>query len=89
VAEKAVVVGIPGQGGRKAQLPREGDSPDRDHTLLPDVIGLSVRDLLTRVERLEEALEKSKKGGKGSFPDKERHGRFDGEDRWVEEDYVI
>ncbi len=89
VPENSVVVGIPGQVVRKAHLHREGDSPDLDHTLLPDVIGLSVRDLLTRVERLEEALEKSKKGGKGSFPDKERHGRFDGEDRWVEEDYVI
>lgn len=89
VPENSVVVGIPGQVVRKAHLHHAGDSPDLDHAVMPDVIGISVRELLARVEKLEEILEKPKTIKKSDSPGRDRHGRFDGEDRWVEEDYVI
>jgi len=89
VPENSVVVGIPGQVVRKTHLHHAGDSPDLDHALLPDVIGISVRDLLSRVEKLEEALEKSESGKERCSTGRDRPGRFDGDDRWAEEDYVI
>lgn len=53
VPDNSVVVGIPGQVVRKARPHHDGDSPDLDHSALPDPIGTSVRDLMKRVEILE------------------------------------
>jgi serine O-acetyltransferase len=82
VPENSVVVGIPGQVVRRANPHHEGDSPDFNHAALPDVIGKSVRDLMLRVERLEA----SRAAPEGA---KDLGKRFDGEGRWVDEDYSI
>jgi serine O-acetyltransferase len=56
VPPDAVVVGVPGQVIMRSH-PREHTAPaDLDQILLPDLMGVSIRSLLTRVEELETAL---------------------------------
>jgi serine O-acetyltransferase len=96
VPENSVVVGIPGQVVRRAHPHHAGDSPDLDHSALPDVIGRSVRELFVRVEALEAA---ARQGGPqeaavtgapqvSSFRAEAGEPQFDGEGRWAE-DYAI
>lgn len=82
VPENSVVVGIPGQVIRKAQPHHSGDSPDLDHSSLPDVLGKSVKELLDRVQKLENRFAQSPAAS-------ERPAIFDAEGRWIEEDYSI
>ena len=85
VPENSVVVGIPGQIIRKAHPHHMGDSPDLDHTTMPDVIGKSVRDLIGRVEKLEAAS-----GAEGRDSHQREHcDSFDRRGRWIVEDYTI
>jgi len=53
VPENSVVVGVPGQIVRRTHPHMASDAPDLNHTSLPDVIGVSLKDLLERVELLE------------------------------------
>ncbi len=53
VPENSVVVGVPGQVVRRSQPHHASDMPDLNHTSLPDVLGVSLKDLLERVELLE------------------------------------
>src|SRR5512136_1064812 len=57
VPANSVVVGVPGQIVRRGQLHHAGDAPDLNHTTLPDVVGLSLKELLERVEALETRLD--------------------------------
>lgn len=82
VPENSVVVGIPGQVVKRAHPHHAGDSPDLNHTAMPDVIGKSVKELLARVERLEKCL--TEPGG-----DQERARCLDRKGRWVGEDDII
>jgi len=53
VPENSVVVGVPGQIIRRSRPHTAADAPDLDHVALPDLVGVSLRSLLERVEALE------------------------------------
>lgn len=57
VPENSVVVGVPGQIVKRSQQHTAYDAPDLNHTSLPDVIGLTLKDLMTRVSELESIVE--------------------------------
>jgi serine O-acetyltransferase len=54
VPDNSVVVGVPGQNIARSSPHRASDLPDLNHTLLPDLVGVSLLDLMQRVEALEE-----------------------------------
>ncbi len=56
VPPNSVVVGVPGQAVRRSHPHTPGDSPDLQHTLMPDMIGASVISLMARVDALEQRL---------------------------------
>ena len=53
VPENSVVVGVPGQVVHRVQPHRPSDAPDLNHTSLPDVVGVTLQDLLQRVDEME------------------------------------
>jgi serine O-acetyltransferase len=53
----SVVVGVPGQIVKRSHPHHLGDAPDLNHTSLPDVVGLSLRQLMERVDALETRLD--------------------------------
>ena len=53
VPENSVVVGVPGQVVRRSQPHRSTDAPDLNHTSLPDIVGVTLKELLERVDELE------------------------------------
>ena len=57
VPANAVVVGVPGQIVKRSQLHHAGDAPDLNHTSLPDIVGVTLKQLLERVDLLEGRLE--------------------------------
>jgi serine O-acetyltransferase len=57
VPANSVVVGVPGQIVKRSHPHHLGDAPDLDHTSLPDVVGLSLTQLLERVDALETRLD--------------------------------
>jgi serine O-acetyltransferase len=56
VPPNTVVVGVPGQNVARTKPHKESDAPDLNHTSLPDVVGVSLVQLLERVEALETRL---------------------------------
>jgi serine O-acetyltransferase len=56
VPPDSVVVGVPGQVIVRSHPRPQPAPPDLDQTLLPDLVGVSIRSLLTRVEELETAV---------------------------------
>lgn len=56
VPPDSVVVGVPGQVILRSHPRPEPTKPDLDQVLLPDLVGTSIRSLLTRVEELEKAV---------------------------------
>ncbi len=57
VPENSVVVGVPGQIVKRAQPHKANDAPDLNHTALPDVFANAIRDLLARVDELENRVD--------------------------------
>jgi serine O-acetyltransferase len=53
VPPDSVVVGVPGQVIHRRHPRAAGAPPDLDHTLLPDLVGVSLHTLLVRIEELE------------------------------------
>jgi len=53
VPANAVVVGVPGQNIARSKPHTALDAPDLNHTSLPDPVGVSLTQLLKRVEALE------------------------------------
>jgi serine O-acetyltransferase len=53
VPANSVVVGVPGQNIARSKPHHANDAPDLDHTKLPDLVGISLVDLIKRVEALE------------------------------------
>jgi serine O-acetyltransferase len=52
----AVVVGVPGQIVRRSHPHLASDAPDLNHAQLPDIFGVTIKDLLERVEQLESGV---------------------------------
>ena len=57
VPANSVVVGVPGQIVQRSHPHHQGDAPDLNHTSLPDVVGMSLSQLLERVDALETRLD--------------------------------
>ncbi len=57
VPANSVVVGVPGQNIARSRPHRQSDTPDLNHTSLPDLVGVSLIDLIKRVESLEQQLD--------------------------------
>jgi serine O-acetyltransferase len=57
VPENSVVVGVPGQNIARSKPHRLSDAPDLNHTSLPDLVGVSLVDLIKRVEALEQQVD--------------------------------
>jgi serine O-acetyltransferase len=57
VPANSVVVGVPGQNIARSKLHHATDAPDLDHTALPDLVGVSLTELMQRVEALEERVD--------------------------------
>jgi len=53
----SVVIGVPGQVVKRTQQHHAGDAPDLNHTALPDIIGVTLKQLLERVDELENRLD--------------------------------
>ncbi len=53
VDDNSVVVGVPGQVIARLRKHTSADLPDLDNAMVPDPLGLTVQQLLTRVDRLE------------------------------------
>lgn len=80
VPENSVVVGVPGQIVRRSQPHQKGDAPDLNHAALPDVFAVAIKDLLARVDELEQRVEGH------------AHSRIHapvGEEAWKEADFII
>lgn len=56
VPPNSVVVGVPGQAVKRSHPHTAKDSPDLQHTLMPDMIGASVISLMARVDALEQRI---------------------------------
>jgi serine O-acetyltransferase len=81
VPENSVVVGVPGQNIARSTPHHANDLPDLNHTALPDLVGVSLMDLMQRVEALEEQVD-----GK-AMPKHHIHAPTDG--TWSGEDFSI
>jgi serine O-acetyltransferase len=57
VPPNSVVVGVPGQIVRRSQPHGASDAPDLNHTSLPDILGVTLTELMQRVESLESRLD--------------------------------
>jgi len=57
VPANSVVVGVPGQNIARSKPHRQTDTLDLNHTSLPDLVGVSLVDLIKRVESLEQQLD--------------------------------
>ena len=53
VPDNSVVIGVPGQIVKRTQPHLATDAPDLNHTSLPDIIGVTLKELLQRVDQLE------------------------------------
>ncbi len=53
VPENSVVVGVPGQIIKRTRAHHAGDAPDLNHTSMPDVFAVAIKELLARVDDLE------------------------------------
>ena len=57
VPANSVVVGVPGQNITRSIPHHISDAPDLNHTSLPDLVGVSLVELMKRVEALEEQVD--------------------------------
>ncbi len=82
VPENSVIVGVPGQVVRRLKLHHAGDKPDLDHVALPDVLGLTIKDLIVRLDDLETRVSVHEDPS-------HHHVHTTGEGNWSEEDFII
>jgi serine O-acetyltransferase len=78
VPPDSVVVGVPGQVIHRKHPRAATAPPDLDHTLLPDLVGVSLHALLIRIEELE-----AKASGTSAQP------HPDGSAVWYDQDFSI
>jgi serine O-acetyltransferase len=53
----SVVIGVPGQVVKRSRQHHAGDAPDLNHTTLPDIVGETLKQLLERVDSLENRMD--------------------------------
>ena len=80
VPENAVVVGVPGQIVRRSQPMH---APDLNHTSLPDILGVTLKELMQRVDDLESRVD----GHAYEHSDEHIHAPQD--EAWVGADFSI
>jgi serine O-acetyltransferase len=56
VPENSVVVGVPGQNIARSKPHLPGDAPDLNHSSMPDIVGVSLAQLMQRVAALEKQV---------------------------------
>lgn len=78
VPPESVVVGIPGQIVKRSQK-RIDDTPDLHHDLLPDTIGAALKQVMARMDRIEEQMHVQENG----------HISVDEQGYWVGSDFSI
>jgi serine O-acetyltransferase len=78
VPENSVVVGVPGQIVRRSQPTH---TPDLNHTSLPDILGVTLKELMQRVDELEARVDGHAEG----------HGHIHApqDEAWVGADFSI
>jgi serine O-acetyltransferase len=81
VPANSVVVGVPGQIVKRSQPHRASDALDLNHAALPDIIGVTLKELLQRVDTLEDQLE-----GHGAHA---HHVHTPAGDEWEGSDFMI
>ena len=81
VPSNSVVVGVPGQIVRRSHLHLAGDAPDLNHTSLPDIIGVTLKELLQRVESLENRVD--------GHEDESHHIHALADETWSGDDFMI
>jgi serine O-acetyltransferase len=81
VPDNSVVVGVPGQNIARSRPHQPNDAPDLNHTSLPDILGVSLKQLMERVTALE-----SFSGSPESVPP---HVHAPEVDVWKGEDFSI
>lgn len=86
VPPHSVVVGVPGQVIRRRERPEDigGSRPDLEHGLVPDIVGISLRALLERIEVLE-----AKVGAGENSDGKHQHPHGAADEVWYQEDFSI
>jgi serine O-acetyltransferase len=85
VPPNSVVVGVPGQNVKRSE-PRPAEPlPDFDHTRLPDILGVSLTQLLERVDKIETHLNDHVENGTFSTP----HVHTPESGTWHGEDFSI
>lgn len=57
VPPNSIVVGVPGQNITRSKPHYATDAPDLDHTSLPDLVGVSLTELMERVDALEQLVD--------------------------------
>ena len=82
VPANSVVVGVPGQNIARSKPHHASDAPDLNHTSLPDLVGVSLVELMQRVEALEEQVDGGHEGAQPHI-----HAPSDGS--WQGEDFSI
>ena len=78
VPENSVVVGVPGQIVKRSQLTH---APDLNHTSLPDILGVTLKELLQRVDELESRV--------NGHADNHGHIHAPQDESWVGADFSI
>jgi serine O-acetyltransferase len=78
VPPESVVIGIPGQIVKRSQK-RIDDTPDLHHDLLPDTIGVALKQVMARMDRIEEQMHVQENG----------HISVDEQGYWVGSDFSI
>ncbi len=81
VPDNSVVIGVPGQIVKRSHPHLATDAPDLNHTAMPDIIGVTLKDLLQRVEELEVHADGHVHG--------HSHGYAPRGDAWEEIEYAI
>jgi serine O-acetyltransferase len=81
VPANSVVIGVPGQNVSRLVSDDEIQRPDLNHANMPDILGKSIAQLMSRMDKLENIMDvKEIEGGKIIVSD---------EGEWREEDFMI
>lgn len=81
VPANSVVIGVPGQIVKRSRPHQPGDAPDLNHTSLPDILGVTLKQLLERVDALENL--------QNGFTDKKPHIHAPRGEAWEGQDFSI